>query len=314
MSDSLPAGDRLRRLLAVLAYLARVGEARLDDLAERFDIDPKVLVSELELAACCGLPPYTPDQLLELVLDDETVRAYGLEALRRPPRLTPEEGFALAASARSLLAIRGSDGSGPLATALGKLEQALGADRVHVELEAPEHLGELRRAAADGLLVEIDYLGAKRGDETTRIVAPYAVVAREGRFYLDAYCHLAADWRRFQVDRVVEVRSAPGHDPIRVPPAELSGERAFVGGGSTRLARIAVPAGRDALLERFAVGSPERLEDGRVVFSIEVADEHWFGRLLLRLGPDVEILEPAELAQAAAEVAQRALLRYDRKR
>src|SRR6202041_1447149 len=93
--EPVDAGTRLFRLLGVLAYLAEVGEADLAELAGRFSMEESTLVAELELAACCGLPPYTPDQLLELVVDDERVMAFGLDALQQPPRFTPEEGFAV---------------------------------------------------------------------------------------------------------------------------------------------------------------------------------------------------------------------------
>ena len=58
------AGYRLHRLLAVLTWLARQGRAPVTELAERFGISPDELIADLELAACCGLPPYTPDQLM----------------------------------------------------------------------------------------------------------------------------------------------------------------------------------------------------------------------------------------------------------
>jgi proteasome accessory factor C len=301
---------RLRRLLAILAYLAQVGEAPLPELAARFGIAEKALIAELELAACCGLPPYTPDQLLELVIDEDRVYAYGLEPLRRPPKLTPDEGFAVAAAARALLAVPGADPAGPLARALAKLEGALGDDHVRVELAIPDHLGTLRHAAAECALVEIDYLGANRGEETTRVVEPYSVVAREGHFYLDAFCHLAGDWRRFQVERIVAVRPTGAHGVPRIPPAELSGPRAFAGGPAARLAHLAVRPEALGPLERFATGPSELLEDGRLLIGIAVADEHWLGRLLLRLGGDAELLDPPELQGAAAKAAGRALARY----
>jgi len=310
--DVLDAGQRLRRLLTMLAYLARVGEAPIAELAQRFAMDERTLVSELELAACCGLPPYTPDQLLELVIDDERVLAYGLDALRRPPKLTPDEGFAVAAAARAMLAVPGADPAGPLASALEKLEAALGADRLQVELEAPEQLGVLRRAVTDRELVEIDYLGANRGAESTRVVEPHAVVALEGRFYLDAYCHLADDWRRFQIERIRAVRPSGDRFVRRTPPEEMRGPHAFTGGASARVARVAVPEGRAPLIESLAAGPAERLEDGRVVVPIRVGNAHWFGRLLLRLGADAEVLEPDDLIDARAVVAKQALARYRR--
>ena len=54
---------RLRRLLALVGWLAQVGEAPIADAAQRFGMSEKELVAELELAACCGIPPYTPDTL-----------------------------------------------------------------------------------------------------------------------------------------------------------------------------------------------------------------------------------------------------------
>lgn len=310
-APSLDAGARLVRLLAVLAYLARVERASIKDLAARFSLDEGSLVAELELAACCGLPPYTPDALLELIVDDEQVIARGLDALRSPPRFTPDEGFALAASLRAMLAVPGVGADAAFTSALDKLEDALGMGRLSVELETPDHLGVLREAAASGEAIEIDYLGAKRGDESIRRVEPYAVVAREGRFYLDAFCSLAGDWRRFQVARIRAVR--PLGEPVtpRTLPPGFASSRAFVGGETTAIAHVALDEARYVLVDRFASGPTSLASDGRVVVPIEVADAHFLGRLLLRLGPGAEVLDPPELADAAARVAKRALERYE---
>lgn len=313
MNEPLDAGQRLRRLLAVLAHLARVGEATIAELAERFDLAPARLVAELELAACCGLPPYTPDQLLELVVDDERVAAYGLEALRRPPRLTPEEGLAVAAAARALLRVPGADREGPLASGLAKLEAALGEDRMRVEVDLPEHAAALRRAAEASQLVEIDYLGAWRGGETTRVVEPHAVSAREGRLYLDAWCRLAGDWRRFSLERVQRVGPLREGFAPRELPEELRAPGAFAGRQRALLARVAVPAEQAGVVERFAEGPLEPAGDGRVLACLAVADARWLGLLLLRLGPDAEVLAPEELADARRQVARLALERYRRR-
>src|ERR1039458_1776916 len=114
----------LRRLLAILAWLAPVGEAPIEEVGSRFNLSPEALVTELEMAACCGVPPYTPDQLMEIVVTDTTVSTRVGTALARPRRLSPSEGFALAASARALLAVPGSDESGALSRALSKLDRA----------------------------------------------------------------------------------------------------------------------------------------------------------------------------------------------
>jgi predicted DNA-binding transcriptional regulator YafY len=306
------AGERLRRLLAVLVHLARVGEAEIGEIARRFDMDEAELVHELELAACCGVPPYTPDQLIELIVDGDHVSASGLGHLAKPRRLTPEEGFALAAAAKALCEVPGADGEGALRSALAKLEQVLGRARLSVEVEQPAFLRELQGAVANKERVEIEYFSSAATRPSTRRVDPYQVVLREGRWYLDAWCHLVDDLRRFQVDRIQAVR--PTGEVFEPPSAldeSLGGPDAFLGGPDARRARIAFPAGSELGVEQVAVSPVERQEDGRLVTDVLVGDaEGWFGRLLLRLGPGTEVLAPLDLGDLPARAARRALERY----
>lgn len=302
---------RLHRLLAILEYLAAAGECALDDLAHRFDMVPEDVVTELELAACCGLPPYTPDELIELYVDGDRVVAQRVGDLGRPRRLTPAEGFAVAAAARALLAVPGADPGGSLARALGKLESALGEDRLVLDIDAPEHLPALRSAVAGARQVEITYASASSGEPTERVVDPYQVVLREGRWYLDGFCHRAGGVRRFQVGRVLTVRETGEPAVERGPrPAELEDPRAFVGGADTRPARVAAPRAVAWLLERVAASSLSERPDGSVEATVLVGSERWLERLLLRLGPGAEVLDPSELAEVGAAGARRALGRY----
>ena len=76
--------QRLRRLLAVVGWLAQVGEAPIADVARRFGMDEDELIRELELAACCGVPPYTPDTLMEIEVSETSVRAFLPPEFARP--------------------------------------------------------------------------------------------------------------------------------------------------------------------------------------------------------------------------------------
>ncbi len=183
----------------------------------------KELVAELELAACCGTPPYTPDTLMEIEVSEHSVRAFLPAEYARPRRLTPAEGFAVAASARLLLAVPGSEDDA-LRRALAKLDAALGSrEVVGLDVDAPVHLGAVRAAADDGHAVEIDYVSGSRDEQTTRVVEPVQVVTIDGHWYLDAYCHRAGDVRRFRVDRIGAVgRGLGGRRRRRASGAELA--------------------------------------------------------------------------------------------
>lgn len=311
------AGDRLNRLLAILVYLARVGEAPLSELASRFSVSAKELLHDLELVACCGVPPYTPDQLIDLLIDEDRVVAEGLRELAHPRRFTPEEGFALAAAARALLAVPGAAGEGDLAGALAKLEAVLGSSSLAVEVDSSPALSPLQKAAASGEQVEIDYFGASATEPSTRVVDPYQVVMREGKWYLDAFCHKADGLRRFQVDRVRGVRPT-GHraDLGALSASEveaLSRPEAFLGASEAVLAKVVLPAEARFAVEGLVIDALDELGDGRLVATIPVSDaDGWFGRLLLLLGPQAKVIDPPALADSGSRAARRALDRYRR--
>ena len=52
------------------------------------------------------------------------------------------------------------------------------------------------------------------------------------------------------------------------------------------------------------------MADGRTNVGIGVASTVWFDRLLLRLGPHAEVLDPPELADVGRQAATRLLARY----
>ena len=169
----------------------------------RFDLTPDALVTELEMAACCGVPPYTPDQLMEIVVTDSTVSVRVGTSLARPRRLSPSEGFALATSARALLAVPGSDESGALSPALAKLDRALGGEEIASAWSWTRRpCSPWSGALADRRPLRISYYSASTDRVTEREIAPLRLFASEGHWYVDAWCQLAGDLRRFRVDRI----------------------------------------------------------------------------------------------------------------
>ena len=315
MSAVTDAAARLRRLLAILAWLAQVGEAPIEEAAGRFDLTPEALVTELEMAACCGVPPYTPDQLMEIVVTDTSVSTRVGTALARPRRLSPSEGFALAASARALLAVPGSDESGALSRALGKLDRALGGEEVGVELDAPEWLPLVRDAVGSGGHLSISYYSASTDRVTEREIAPRRLFASEGHWYVDAWCSRAGDLRRFRVDRIGTAEVAEGTDGVGSaqdgpPGAGPPGFEPFVPGPEATSVRLSVDPAMAWLVESLPATGLALPADGRVEIEVFVGGDAWLERLLLRLGPDAEVLDPPEYRSLAADAATRILRRY----
>jgi proteasome accessory factor C len=299
-----------------------VGEASIDEVATRFDLTPEALVTELEMAACCGVPPYTPDQLMEIIVTDHTVSTRVGTALTRPRRLSPSEGFALAASARALLAVEGSAGNNALTGALAKLERALGGEAVEVELDTPEFLPLVRDALHTSSRLSVSYYSASTDRVTERVIAPTRVFAADGRWYVDAWCSSAGDLRRFRVDRIRAASLVDGEGGAAIGTADGPGPEADTASGSTgfepfvpgpdgRTVRLSLDPSSTWMVESIpTAGVPESV-DGRVELDVVVGGNAWLERLLLRLGPDVRVIDPPELRNLASDAAARILLRYE---
>ena len=310
MATRPDAGARLLRLLAVLTWLARRGRASVSELSERFGLEADELIADLELAACCGVPPYTPDQLMEIIVDDEEVVADLGTDLARPRRLTASEGFALAASARAIVAVPGADPEGALAGALTKLEAALGGrGLLRIDIPEPAQLALVRDAASRARQLELHYYSASSDHESTRVVDPVSVLAIEGIWYLDGYCHKAQGMRRFRIDRILEARLTGEPSAPHREEASVSSD-AYVPGPEATLAHVAIDADALWVLDAVPTSSAEPMPDGRTKVGIAVASTVWFGRLLLRLGPHARVLDPPELEAVGRDAARRLLARY----
>jgi proteasome accessory factor C len=310
------AAVRLRRLLTIIPWIVDHQGSSLDGLAARFGIRVAELERDLELIPFCGLPPYSPDRLIDCEIVDGRVFLRFAEYFARPLSLTPGEGFALLAAGQALLAVPGADPGGSLAAALGKLAGVLGAgDGMAVELGPARYLEPLRAAADAGERVEIDYYTFGRDELTTRRIDPRSVFAAAGQWYVDAYCHRAEDDRLFRVDRVRGVR--PTGERFDVAAAGATGAAGSGGSPgifnprpSDRRVTLLLNASAAWVPESYPTESVEEMPEGRLKVVLVASERAWLERLLLRLGPAAEVLDPAEVRVEAAEAARRLLVRY----
>ena len=307
-----PADVRLARLLDIVPWIASRDGPRVDEVCRRFDISEPELLSELNLLFLCGLYPFTPDMLIDVDVADGRVWVRMADYFRRPLRLTPQEGMALASAASALLDVPEADGDGALATALVKLETVLGVgadDGLEVQLgPAPAGvLEELRSAADSRRKVRIDYYSFGRDGHSTRVVHPWRVVNAAGNWYLQAWCEAVDGERIFRVDRVTASETlAESFDP---PKAFGEVDSAvYHPGPEDPLVVLDLEPPAHWIAEQYPNEDVVQMPCGVLRVSLRVAGPAWLERLLLRGGPDVKVVEgEPDLAPAAA---RRLLGRY----
>ncbi len=312
----LTAADRLRRLLAVIPWVAESDGPAIEEVVKRFDYPRSELLEDLEhVVYFVGIHPFTPDCLIEVTVADERVWIRYADWFRRPMRLSVDELTALHAAGRSVTAISGTDELGPLERALTKLAASMGpSDDLSVEVRLgdgrTDTIGVLREAIADRRSVRIDYYSYGRDEAGPRLVDPYRLYADKGHWYLTGHCHSAADGRVFRLDRISACEPTDlGFERAEdVEPASAEIPR----DGSLPEVHLELEAGSRWVVEEYPHTGIEELEKGRARVRLPVASLPWLERLLLRLGPSATVLggDEAVGTGVAAAAAGRILDRY----
>lgn len=307
----LSADDRLRRILAVVPWVAAHDGPAIADVCERFAMTEKELLADLDLLYVCGLHPYTPDMLIEVEIADARVWIRYAEYFARPLRLTPAEGLALVAAGRTLLATPGTDPDGPLARGLRKLSAALGIDdpeALDIELGAAEEatLATLRRAVDEGRAVGVSYYSFGRDEWTDRVIEPHAVFNAAGQWYVSARCRNVDDERLFRIDRIREVTVT---DETFEPPAEPRELAVYSPRDDDPRIVLDLSPRASWVVGQYPVEEVEHRADGAARVRLAVSEAAWLDRLLLRLGPDAVVVDGVP-PDRACQAARRLLRRY----
>jgi proteasome accessory factor C len=310
---SLPIA-RLHRMLALVPWVLAHPGATIPELAARFEVGERELEEDLELLPMCGLPPYTADRLIDVwVGDDGGVEIRLAEYFERPLRLTPAEGVTLLAAGRALLTVPGADPEGPLASALAKLEAALGArGGVAVDVGAPDVLAELQAALRDGEQVELDYHSFARDEMTTRRVDPWRTFHAFGAWYLAGYCHLADAERLFRVDRMRAVRrtGAPIVETSKGYDDDEIGATLYEPDPTDLRVTLRLEPEARWVVESHPTESVKERKNGQLDVVLAVSATAFLERLVLGLGPAASVVDPPKARELVRDAASRVLQRY----
>lgn len=308
----MTAAERLDRTLAIVPWVANQpdGTATIREISERFAIDADDLRDCLIITSMVGVHPYTPDLLINAIVDADTVTIDLPDYFRRPLRLTAEQTFALLTSAKALLAVPGADHSSALARGLAKVLASLGEGSetaVEVGIDtAPDLITELLRHAIDQKQsIDITYYSYGRDDTGTRKINPWAIHSEGGLWYLQAWCHSSDAERIFRIDRIrnATVLNLSFDMPEPIPKFQLFD-------GSNALGRVTLLLTPDArwVTEYYPAESLEIHTDGSTTLTLAIGSLPWLERLLVRLGPDATVIEASEVLKDAGPSAARRLL------
>ncbi len=304
-----PVNERLRRLLVMLPWLMERGSVSTSEMAEHFGLSAKELVADLTLVSMCGTSQ-DPRDLIDVWVDEDQVH-FGLpKYFERPLRLTVPEAFSLVAAALAAEQMTGADRRGALASAVRKVAAAVGFDPqtdVVVELDTPDALAPLAEACEHKRVVEFDYWSVESGSATHRRAAPVEVFGDGDHWYLRAFDVEAEREKTFRIDRLDSLVATDVQHDVGLGPRQ----EWFSTSEDVRRVRLRIDADLVWMVEQYPSVSLQQVGDDVEVMML-ANGQRWLGRLLLRLGDRVRVIEPQEWSDLGSETASRVLEVYRR--
>ena len=293
--------ERTARLLDLVPYISSHQGISLKELAKTFKVDQGQMTNDLTTLWMCGLPGYTPLELMDLDFESGFVTIHNAETLAKPRSISFDEGVALVLGLDLLRSAISPDRSDLLEridllsqrlAELIKLPSALSATSL-VNQEVSSAISE---ALKSRMGLEITYHALYRDEISTRVIFPIEMVESEGHLYLSSYCYSAMDFREFRIDRIQGARIQAVQQEI--PKSTIQ--------QSSYTATIKVLTPTRAIAERFKQSELTV----NTQFDFQTYSLQWMERSIMASGGAVCLQSPPEVRKSIAAMAQSMLDRY----
>lgn len=292
---------RTARLLDLVPYLNTHQGISIEELAEKFEVTPTQITSDLTTLWMCGLPGYTPLELMDLDFDSGFVTIRNAETLSKPRHISFDEGIALLIGL-DLLSSSIPDDRKDLLSHVDALKVKISSKfRAPVIIKAdpkisPTILGKISNALGSRSVVEIEYHSLYKDEISTRSIQPIEIIEESGNQYVRGYCFTAQALRDFRIDRISAIGPSP---TLSVQNLEgINSEKIEY--------EVAFHEPTRDVIERFGIDF-DKISSTSVQRSFS---KQWIERSIMASGGHVELVSPQNLRSSLRSKAQLILDRY----
>jgi len=292
---------RTARLLDLVPYLTTHQGIAISELAKTFNTTVKEITDDLNTLWMCGLPGYTPLELIDLEFESGFVSIRNAETLAAPRALDRAEALSIYMGLDLLSAELGSSNSSLVSEITNLQEQLrsqlISAPQVQIEASLASELRALiLRAIRRRGWLEITYHSAANDQVTKRQVAPYELSQSGSHEYLQGYCDNAKAIRNFRADRIVGVSEIAD---------QLWPSNQLAASDEAIEYEVKVHAASRQVLEVLP-----QISATSSTATIQGYSAPWISRAILSLAGQVEAIAPAQIRAAVHARATAALGNY----
>ena len=298
------AANRALRTMDLIPYILENPGVSIGKLAKQFSVTEKQIESDLQLVFMCGLPGYTPYELIDLIFEDGVVSIIDPQVLDKPRRFTKSELVVIALGLQLLgeLSISDSARLSKIKSLSNKITQLGGSNSIIFAPSSSKSpfVEVISKAITNKKSLTIQYQSLIKDEVSIRKVFPHNLYFMNGNLYLSAM-DLAA-----KADRVFKVELIKTCEVGNDVSSEVVNENNL-----TIEVVLDVQKTYKNFIERNS-SIITAVEEQKNCFRVhlKLSNLEWLKRSILSNAPGIMVISPSLLAQEVAALATSLLASY----
>jgi proteasome accessory factor C len=295
--------EKAARLLDLVPFISTHQGIALSELAQEFNLTESELLGDLNTLWMCGLPGYTPLELIDLEFESGYVSIRNAEVLQRVRLLTKQELVIILLGLdilQSSIDPRREDLNDAISGLMNKIKKIVGNVATASPIVDSAHRAIITQAISSRLDLVVSYHSTIRDSISERVITPLELSLDHGFEVLDAYCQNAGGFRTFRLDNMKSVQLAGSS--VSIPQAPESSDYQW---------QLMIKSRFRTSSERFRSTYRPRESSLEEKVTVNSFSQDWLLRNALSTLASVEVQLPISARSLIAQKCQQTLELYE---
>jgi predicted DNA-binding transcriptional regulator YafY len=306
MADN--AAKRALRTMDLVPYILENPGISTIDLAAKFSVTQKQIEKDLQLIFLCGLPGYTPYELIDLTFEDGIVSIIEPQVLTKPRNFSSNEMVVIKLGLEILREINVNEPNklDKISTLLQKVHRDTDQDSVLLakEMSSTPYYSVINTAISQRKQLSIEYQSVSKDQLSTRLIVPYNISMLNGNLYLSAYDMDRQSDRVFKLDLISKCEIGVRTELDLVKTTSID-----------QIVELMVDVKLTNFIERnTSIIVDQRLTADGIKVTLKVNNLEWISRAVISNAPNINVISPIALSEMIEQRAKNLLNAYSSQR
>ena len=306
MADN--AAQRALRTMDLVPYILENPGISTIDLAAKFSVTQKQIEKDLQLIFLCGLPGYTPYELIDLTFEDGIVSIIEPQVLTKPRNFSSNEMVVIKLGLEILREINVNEPHklDKISTLLQKVHRETDQDSVLLakEISSSPYYSVINTAISQRKQLSIEYQSVSKDQLSTRLIVPYNISMLNGNLYLSAYDMDRQSDRVFKLDLISKCEIGERTELDLVKSTSID-----------QIVELMVDVKLTNFIERnTSIIVDQRLTADGIKVTLKVNNLEWISRAVISYAPNITVISPIALSEMIEQRAKNLLNAYSSQR